>query len=530
MLLEVTFQRIKQERELQSNKPSGSKVSSGVCNGKLLQSFNMFGRNSSMVTSLSVCPLVYNSCCTSADQVAIFDNWVTDNEKSSLDAKFGNYTDIFDKFLHQAKKVTHFAAGVLTYMDKLDTNECKIMARRILSYQIDDLETALNEMLENTYNFMTQSYKGIYCAMCDANQQVFIDSQSKKITISQSFCRSIIVNSLSTLMYLRVHMPNYINLLVTFVGNCDAAGKFVFETISSPIFKTVDITNEKTLNACFKGRNTNVWLSNCQNICQKWGVGKIPEFFMPDLEQIKYAQKFMVENLVYFQEAEEDRDEGRILREKDKKQTKKITLKIQKKTHGKKYVAKMLKNRSLISQKKTNIAKKSKPHFERRVQVSNKPESNKRERRLQNTNKNSNQNASVMINGYPVNVTNFTSNGTNLTAMAIVHAAESVDAKGRLGLEANGLSSIVYQSQNTSISPSLSSYVVEVSSNGTDLYHIGFYSLITLEAVGDLMNEDGLNSEAMINVARKLKSPRKLKGITALSFIVAYFIGILNLT
>ena len=527
--MEVTLQRIKQERELQSNKPSGSKVKPGVCNGKLLQSFNMFGRNSSIVTSLSVCPLVYNSCCTSADQVAIYDNWITDNEKLSLEAKFGNYTDTFDKFLNQAKKVTHFAAGVLTYMDKLDTNECKIMARRILSYQIDDLETALNEMLQNTYDFMTQSYKGIYCAMCDANQQVFIDSQSKKITISQSFCRSIIVNSLSTLMYLRVHMPNYINLLATFVSNCDADGKFVFETVSSPIFKTVDVTDEKTLNACFKGRNTNFWLSNCQTICQKWGVGKIPEFFMPDFKQINNAQTFIMEKLVYFEEAEEVRGSGRILREKDKKQTKKITLKVQKKSHGKKYVTKKLKNRSLISQKQTNKAKKSKPHFERRVQVSNQPESNKRERRLQNTNTNFNYSSSVWINGYPVNVTNFTSNGTNLTAMAIVHAAESVDVKGRLGFEADGHSSIVYQSQNTSISPSLSSYVVEVSENGTDLYHIGFYTQITLDAVGDLMKEDDLDSKSMTNVKRKLKSPRKLKGIPVLSFIVAYFIGFLNL-
>ena len=224
---------------------------------------------------------------------------------------------------------------------------------------------------------------------------------------------------------------------------------------------------------------------------------------------------------------EETNQNGRILKQKDTKKTKKLSQKIKKNEHKVTNNPKKLKKQSLVSQNQKDIAKKSKANFERKIEVKNKPDNINRERRLQNSN--STYQKSVFINGYPVNVTNFTSNGTNLTAMAIVLAAESVGLQGRLGFAVDASSILVYQSQNVSISSSLADYSVEINTNGIDLYHTGFYSFISLEAVGDLMFGNDGSSGAANNRERKLKSPRKLKGITALSFIVAYFIGLWNL-
>ena len=134
------------------------------------------------------------------------------------------------------------------------------MARRIVSYQVADLSQAILETFEKTYEFLKDSYQGFYCAVCDGSMQKFFDFAAKKITISESFCRTIISNSLNTISYLRVRIPKLVNLLSVFVTNCDRKGKFFKKEVGEPVYMDADMSNEKMIGQCMKYRNLQNWL------------------------------------------------------------------------------------------------------------------------------------------------------------------------------------------------------------------------------------------------------------------------------
>lgn len=456
----------------------------GQCDSSLLRSFNLFGRNQARPTSLEVCPHVFLSCCTRNDQIAIYDNWVTDNEEQSLIQKFEAYTSTIDKFFEQAEIATDTAAKVLDYMSQMQNNECKLMARRIVSYQVSDLRRTLISNFRGTYEFFTNAHKGLYCSLCDANSHIYFQADAKKIQISEQFCRSFVENTVTTLMYLRVHIPKFVNLLSLFMGSCDSKGRYLQKTLPQGVFATIDTTTEKYLGSCFKGRNTATWLTNCQSICQKWTPGKLNPFFAPDTEQLKAAVDHIMSSLEKFDIEQPSGDSSsRILREKTRKTTKKFS-------------------RGTSRRGPTDA-----------------PEP----RRLQRSGSASGQypqgNDTHDAFGNPNDFLNFTRNGTNKTAINQIIRNENSFSTQRSGISVNPASNIVYQSQNLTFAPSMSDWVVEVSPEGANLYLAAQYSVITMDAVDDLIQAPSTQTTANTTSKRA----RKLKNAPIVSAFVAFF-------
>lgn len=426
-------------RKLGAKRNNGGSVDTvnGSCDSNLLQSFGFFGRDTPRPTSLITCPRVINSCWTVQDQIIAYNNWVGKNEVGNLNVKFNNYTATIEEFFEVAENVTHAAQEVINYMEYLDNNECKMMARRVLSYQIDDVMEALLDEFESTFEFYEDSYEGLYCALADAHQQTFFNPSSKKVTISEKFCRSIITGSLTSLLYFKVHIPKYINLLSTFVTTCDEKGNFKPKSIPSPYYDFVDPSVEKQLRSCFKGRNTQTWLSSCQSVCQKWGVGKVDPFYMPDWNQLNKTIHYLQDELEDWDiDWEHEDHDHRVLEEK--RNTKKV-------------------------------------HRERR-----------QERKLQNIN----VPAGVNLTGFNIsNMTNLSSVQLNLYYLKFLDKSEQVPLKlSTLPLNPNAPS--VFVSQNTQLSPALADYSVEIAFNGIDFYEISQFSVLEEDAIEILLGPE----------------------------------------
>lgn len=453
-----------------------------TCNKSLLQSLNMFGRDTSTMTSLVFCPKVRNSCCTVNDQIAIYDNWITEKELANLDVKFANYTDVISKFFEVASQVTVAAGQVLEYMNQMNNNECKMMARRIVTYQIDDLREVLGDLFANTFNFYKQAYKGLYCGVCEAENQQFLDANSKKIKVSESFCRSIIANSLNTMTYYKVHLPKYINLLSTFMATCSAKGRFIQDTVPDEVFVDVDQTTEANLAGCFRTRNLPIWLNNCQKICQKWNPGKLTNLFLPSFNQLIPTIQYLSDRLSNLTVV--DSPNSRILKEQNEHKIKHI--KIRRLTNYQNHVN--LTNALANSTMNPSSINYTNPLI---FQALNGTFPNETDER-----------------GYPLNITNFTDLGSNLTAVAYVDFIEGLFGLKQRIADIDPEDMTVYRSQNTTTSTGLDEYTIEVNTDGIDFYKSSQYSLIDKTLIQDLIEGTSTKTERrlkMIEAHEKLE-------------------------
>lgn len=509
--------RAPHSRRLQKNKNAGSLVGQlGTCDGTLLKSFNMFGRTYARPTSLEVCPNVYLSCCTEADQVAIYDNWETDNEEESLNQKFVAYTNTISQFFEQAQEVTEAASRVLTYMERMRNNECKLMARRIVSYQVGDLKRTLLQTFKETYDYMVQAHKGLYCSMCDANTHIYFNSQQKKVQVSEEFCRTFISNTLATLVYLQVHIPKYANLISTFMGTCDSKGRYLKKSMPKGAVKLIDSTTEKIITSCFKGRNTPTWLTSCQSICQKWTPGKLNPYFAPDSEQMNAAVRHIIDNMKNFEEEEEEGDSRRVLSEKHKKSPKKLNKNRKLQKGGAATAAPA----STAASTATPAAGASAGTSTTKSGNSTAPAGGKSAvpsaaaataKALKNTSP-----QDFDAQGMPINYRNFTKNGTDVGSLMYLTTKEMNVTTERHGLPINLNSPVVYQSQNTTIAPTFGDWVVEVNDKGADFYLASQYSRINLEAIEGLYQPDEKAPKLKkVRKARKLASASLLSGLAA---------------
>ena len=441
----------KEQKEDLDRRKDGKLTFEKNCDLKLLQSFNLFGRDTSSLVHLEFCPKVVNSCCTLVDQRAIYDNWISSRELETMNTRFANFTLILEKFIDLAEEINDGASKVLENMASKENNECKLMARRILSYQIEDLKNALLQQTKEAFNFMKQTFKGFYCALCNADESEFILSGSKKIIVTERFCRSVITNTLSSILYYRVHFPRFINLVSTFAATCDIQGKFVQATLKPGIIVEVKIDEAETIEKCFNSRNHPIWLNNCQEICQKWNPGEIDEYFLPGLSQLALATEHLDKKIDKF--ASLDKSKRRVLEDNKMKQTKKINTQYQK----------------IYSNQERRLGDALHP---------NKLIASYLNGTLPNL---------TDSRGYPLNRTNFTNFGANLTAQQYVDYIENIYNTSRSAVNIDPESRIVYVSQNLSISASLSEYTIEVQTNGTDFYREGQFARFNMDLISDLL-------------------------------------------
>ncbi len=125
-----------------------------------------------------------------------------------------------------------------------------------------EIAPKLKDAVKNMHEFFAESYKGIYCTMCNSPNHMNFNVKGNKVVFSQKFCRDIVANTLHVLLYFDMHFLKFIDLVTRFVTSCNAKGVFKDEPISTDI--TLGASKHASLlETCKEYRNDPTWFSAC---------------------------------------------------------------------------------------------------------------------------------------------------------------------------------------------------------------------------------------------------------------------------
>ena len=247
---------------------------------------------------LNSCTLVRESCCQVPDQMSIFEAWTFSGEGSRLKGRFEFYRRIYYSILDEAEEMKTLAEGMLKVVFPKRLMNCRVMAARILEYNIEEINDRLSLQINGFFEFLLNSYKGLYCSACDGRSHQFFDLEKQSFTLSQYFCQDLVAHSMHFLEYFHVRMVGLLNLLIKFSGSCKGDGSFdeYFIPEVDRFVETPEIT--EMLKLCKTSANETAWFGHCQPICEKFDFFDFDEFFAPNLGKIIHAINFLSENRI----------------------------------------------------------------------------------------------------------------------------------------------------------------------------------------------------------------------------------------
>lgn len=283
------------------------------CKPELLLSFGFSGRVSAIKNpKMHMCPQIKKGCCNRDDEMLIYTNWDFGQESENLMGRMEYHQDVYSDMIDQFIKIKGVAQRILKRLEKKNVSNCKILARRINQIQINDIGPKILEELKNFHEFLENTYKGLYCTLCDATKHVFFDLDQQKVYYDQEFCRDIITNSLHSLLYFHVYFVKYTTLLSRFVTSCDFKGEFFDRPIDPKyVFKSQG-DHHKLLNKCFLERNKSDWFEACEGICKNFNFMEYPTFFEPHLKKYVKYTKYIKKHI---KEIEKDELKDKLLKE-----------------------------------------------------------------------------------------------------------------------------------------------------------------------------------------------------------------------
>jgi hypothetical protein len=264
------------------------------CNQDLLISYGLDGNRYPVKADLDMCPTVEKSCCTMADQLTIYSNWAHGKEEENLHKRFKYHYNVYAHLMNSLIKVFPVAQMIQKKLETKKVSNCKVLARKILHFQIKDIAPKLKEAVRTMHEFFFDSYKGMYCMLCDGATHQYFNLKRKRIIFSERFCRDITANSLHVMLYFHIHFTKFLNLVGTFLSTCDNRGRFNDKAALSPvyIFHTSAKAREE-IEQCKTFRNDPNWFTMCKGLCQNFNLTKYSTFFQPHLKKYRMYAEFL---------------------------------------------------------------------------------------------------------------------------------------------------------------------------------------------------------------------------------------------
>lgn len=194
-------------------------------------------------------------------------------------------------------------------------SNCSLLSHRILSFELPTIVPVVQAGLHKMHAFFQESYKGVFCSICDARTQFLIDPEKKTVTLSEKFCREITSNSLHMLLYFHVHFKKFMSLSNALLTLCDLEGNFLpDEAVPGAVHLAVTNDTKNLLADCRKYRNDPSWLEHCAGICEEFHLTRFAEFFQPDIQRYHKASLYLKAKLDALEEDDsEDAKEERML-------------------------------------------------------------------------------------------------------------------------------------------------------------------------------------------------------------------------
>lgn len=275
------------------------------CHRNVLIALGFEGHDKPETHKINMCPSIKSSCCTLADQGTMYSSWVLGLEEESLQNLFLSHQQVYSRLLDLTIRVNMKAKKTADRLKNKMASNCKVLARRISHFEITSIAEKLKDAIVNMHSFFLESYKGFYCAVCNAALHPFIDVQGKKFIFNQKFCRDITANSLHVLIYFHFHFAKYLNLVTRFVTSCKVNGEYKKDvdvkvsrfSTSQKVFKALD--------QCKKQRNDATWFEACAPVCSHFQATKFVDYFAPNLLRYHKYSRFLTKELNRLDKEEE---------------------------------------------------------------------------------------------------------------------------------------------------------------------------------------------------------------------------------
>ena len=264
------------------------------CDMDILVSYGLDGLAKPQKIELDMCPTVENSCCQKKDQLTIYSNWAHGKEEGNLHGRFKYHYDVYSHLLDSLVKVFPLANMILDKLKNKKVSNCKVLARKILHFQIKDIAPKLKEAIRTMHEFFFDSYKGLYCMLCDAYSHQYFKLKRREIVFSERFCRDITANSLHVMLYFHIHFVKFLNLVGTFLSTCDNRGRFNEKAALSPVYQFhTKGKSRNEIERCKTFRNDPNWFKFCVELCQNFKMTKFSPFFQPYLKKYRMYAEFL---------------------------------------------------------------------------------------------------------------------------------------------------------------------------------------------------------------------------------------------
>lgn len=256
------------------------------CRQSLLISYGFSGNFSTpQPVRLDMCKAISNSCCSVQDQTVMYRSFISNGEADQLQSKIQLAKSTYEGLLTILESVWALANRLMARLNNAPTTNCKIMARRIMDMKVKDVGPKIKKAIDEMFTFLQVSHKGLYCMLCDGDNQQFFNLGRNQITYSSNFCRQLAIKSLTPLIYMHNHLANIVNLAVRFVQTCDANGAFK-ANLSSPTDPIpISVAIKDALNNCKLKSRSAYWLEYCGSICKAFNPVVFSEFFTPSLDE-----------------------------------------------------------------------------------------------------------------------------------------------------------------------------------------------------------------------------------------------------
>ena len=271
------------------------------CPQDLIRSFGLDGLSFSRLVSVDACPSVVRSCCAAADSDKIFKNWSANGVEQNLNKRLDFHVFVLNDLFAQGSIINDRAIDVLRVLYTKPNTECKFMARRIAYFQAQEVFPVLIEKIKKAQSFFVKSYKGIFCAMCDASNAAFFGNKgNKQLLASAGFCRNLVSRYLNTLLYYHVHVKKFFKLASTFITTCDSQGVFRKIDVPAEAMPEINTATAAELIRCKLARNSGLWLDACKPICTKFKLDSFEAYFEPDVKSFISVTEYIKKQLIVF--------------------------------------------------------------------------------------------------------------------------------------------------------------------------------------------------------------------------------------
>lgn len=321
--------------ESAAGKPDGKKPGPGPkppkkkkpkkCKRELVQSFGFEGLEEAQEKKLVMCGNVTESCCTVADQLLIYKGWEVGHEHQKLKQIQEDKMLIFTDLMKELAKVQEVANRAVAATAEMGFSNCRALGEEILKFNIPAVGPKLKEAIRAMQTDLYESHKGVYCSVCDVNNHEFFHIEKKELSISQEFCRSMLVSSFHVQAYLHVHLKKLINLVTLLITSCNVNAQFEPDFLVPPdLLFIVDETKEEEIWDCREHIDDPRWLAFCGGICESFKPTQISEELFPDMERYFKVTGYIIQKLKKFKMVQDaGKDAKKVPQVKSEEQNKK---------------------------------------------------------------------------------------------------------------------------------------------------------------------------------------------------------------